>query len=272
MSDIWSATAVAFKGTTSGGVTAPVITSATTASGTVGSAFSYQITADQFAHQLRRDGIAGGFHGQYRDGVDLGDADGGGNLDRDAERDQQRWHRHRDADADGHVAPPVITSATTASGTVGSAFSYQITATNSPTSYGATGTAGGINGQYRDGADLGDAHGGGNLHRDAERDQQQRHRQCHPDADDRGRAAGDHQRHHGQWDGGQRLLLSDHGHQLAHQLWRDRIARRTIGQHRDGLISGTPTAAGTSTVTLSATNSAGTGTATLTLTITPRRR
>ena len=41
-------------------------------------------------------------------------------------------------------APPVITSATTASGTVGSAFSYQITATNTPTSYGATGLPAGL--------------------------------------------------------------------------------------------------------------------------------
>ncbi|NBP25488.1 MAG: hypothetical protein EBU81_13255, partial [Proteobacteria bacterium] len=35
--------------------------------------------------------------------------------------------------------PPVITSATTGSATVGTAFSYQITATNSPTSYAGTG-------------------------------------------------------------------------------------------------------------------------------------
>lgn len=35
---------------------------------------------------------------------------------------------------------PVITSATTATGTYGVAFTYQITATNSPTSYGAVGT------------------------------------------------------------------------------------------------------------------------------------
>src|SRR5262249_33694153 len=34
--------------------------------------------------------------------------------------------------------PPVITSAGTASGTVGVAFTYQITATNGPTSFGAS--------------------------------------------------------------------------------------------------------------------------------------
>src|SRR5206468_4228808 len=41
-------------------------------------------------------------------------------------------------------APPVITSRPTASGTVGNAFSYQITATNNPTSYDATGLPGGL--------------------------------------------------------------------------------------------------------------------------------
>ena len=41
-------------------------------------------------------------------------------------------------------APPVITSGPTASGTVGTAFSYQITATNNPTSYNATGLPAGL--------------------------------------------------------------------------------------------------------------------------------
>ena len=78
----------------------------------------------------------------------------------------------------------MITSATTASGTVGVAFSYQISATNSPTTYGATGLPAGLS-----------------------------------------------------------------------------------VNTASGLISGTPMAAGTSTVTLSATNGSGTGRATLMLTI-----
>jgi hypothetical protein len=81
------------------------------------------------------------------------------------------------------VSAPVITSATTANGTAGTAFSYQITATNSPNSYAATGLPAGLS------------------------------------------------------------------------------------VNATGLISGTPTAAGSSTVTLSATNSGGTGSATLTLTV-----
>ncbi|MGA9061103.1 MAG: choice-of-anchor D domain-containing protein, partial [Terracidiphilus sp.] len=87
----------------------------------------------------------------------------------------------------GSAAPapaPAITSAASAAGTVNSGFSYQITATNTPTSYGATGLPPGL----------------------------------------------------------------------------------TVNTGT-GLVSGTPTTAGTSIVTLSATNGGGTGSATLTLTI-----
>ena len=42
------------------------------------------------------------------------------------------------------VPVPVISSATTAAATVGTAFSYQITASNTPTSYAATGLPGGL--------------------------------------------------------------------------------------------------------------------------------
>src|SRR4029077_5909491 len=44
----------------------------------------------------------------------------------------------------GLPVAPVITSAGTASGTVGTAFSYQIVATNSPTSFNATGLPAGL--------------------------------------------------------------------------------------------------------------------------------
>src|SRR5208282_2584709 len=46
--------------------------------------------------------------------------------------------------APAQAPAPVITSATTASGTVGTTFSYLITATNTPTSYGATGLPAGL--------------------------------------------------------------------------------------------------------------------------------
>src|SRR5213079_1356929 len=84
--------------------------------------------------------------------------------------------------------PPVITSAGTATGTVSVAFSYQIVASNCPTSYDATGLPPGLS-----------------------------------------------------------------------------VDTAT------GLISGTPTTAGTYSVTISATNSSGTGTKTLVITINPAK-
>ncbi len=91
----------------------------------------------------------------------------------------------RPAAAGGTLAPPVITSSASATGQVGSAFNYQITATNSPTSFSAPDLPAGLS-----------------------------------------------------------------------------INTGT------GLISGTPTAAGSPSITLSATNASGTGTATLALTVT----
>ena len=86
--------------------------------------------------------------------------------------------------ASGPAVTPVITSATTATGTAGTAFTYQIIASNTPTSYNATGLPAGL-----------------------------------------------------------------------------------VVSASTGAITGTPTTAGTSSVTISAINSAGTGSATLALTI-----
>ena len=46
--------------------------------------------------------------------------------------------------AQGQPAPPAITSSLTASGTVGVALSYQITASNNPRSFNATGLPAGL--------------------------------------------------------------------------------------------------------------------------------
>ena len=103
---------------------------------------------------------------------------------KDAAGNLSSYSNKATATTDSGVAPPVITSSDTTGGTVGTAFSYQITATNSPTSFGASGLPTGL----------------------------------------------------------------------------------TVDT-ASGLISGTPTGAGTSSVTLSATNSGGTGNSPLTLTI-----
>jgi PKD repeat protein len=50
----------------------------------------------------------------------------------------------RPAGSAGSPASPTITSSNTATGTVGTAFQYQITATNNPTSFNATGLPAGL--------------------------------------------------------------------------------------------------------------------------------
>jgi len=162
-----------------------VITSATTANGNVGTAFSYQITASNSPTSFGATGLPAGLSVNSTTGVISGTptATGTSTVTLSA----------TNAGGTGNAtltltiavpAPPVITSATSANGTVGSAFSYQITATNSPTSYGTT-----------------------------------------------------------------------------------RLPPGLSLNAATGLISGTPTTAGISTVTLSATNAGGTGNATLTFTI-----
>ncbi|HTX35795.1 MAG TPA: putative Ig domain-containing protein, partial [Bryobacteraceae bacterium] len=163
---------------------APVITSATTASGTVGTVFSYQIAATNSPTSYAATGLPSGLSVSSTSGLISGTPTAAGTSTVSLSATNSTGTGNATLTVTVTAAAPVITSATTASGTVGTAFSYQIAATNSPTSYAATGLPGG-------------------------------------------------------------LSVSS----------------------TSGLISGTPTTAGTSTVSLSATNSTGTGKATLTLTI-----
>ena len=170
-------------------VAAPVISSASTASGTVGSAFSYQITATNTPTSYGATGLPAGLSVNSGNGLISGTPTTAATSTVTLSASNSGGTGSASLTLTIAAAPipaPVITSATTASGTVGSAFSYQITATNSPTSYGATGLPAGLS-----------------------------------------------------------------------------------VNSGNGLISGTPTTAATSRVTLSATNSGGTGNATLTLTINP---
>jgi hypothetical protein len=70
----------------------------------------------------------------------------------------------------------------------------------------------------------------------------------------------------GRSDGGKCLLVSDHGDEQSDHGATGLPGGLTVNS-ATGLISGTPTAPETSTVTLSATNNSGTGKATLMLAI-----
>ena len=162
---------------------------------------------------------------------------------------------------------PVISSATSASGTIGTAFSYQITATNSPTSYSATGLPAGLSVNTSSGLISGtptasgtstvtlgatNASGKGNatlaLTITA----------AHPAITSATSGSG--------------TVGTAFSYQITATNSPTSYSATGLPaglsvNTATGVISGTPTAAGTSTVTLGATNSGGTGSATLTLTV-----
>jgi Putative Ig domain len=122
----------------------PAITSGTVASGTMGSGFSYQITASNNPTGYGANGLPAGLSVNAGTGLISGTptATGTTNVTLSA------------ANASGtgtailliSVLPPapVITSATNAAAVLGQPFSYQITASNNPTGYGAGGLPEGL--------------------------------------------------------------------------------------------------------------------------------
>ncbi len=141
----WTMQMVALK-PASGTVGAPpVITSATTASGTVGSAFSYHITATNSPTSYGASGLPAGLSVNTATGLISGTPTTTGTSAVKVSATNSAGTGNATLTLTiNNPAPPVITSATSATGTVGSAFRYQITATNTPTSYGATGLPAGL--------------------------------------------------------------------------------------------------------------------------------
>ncbi|MEO7142930.1 MAG: Ig domain-containing protein [Bryobacteraceae bacterium] len=170
-----------------------------------------------------------------------------------------------------NVAPPtpVIDSATTVGGIVGSAFSYQITGTNTPTRYGATGLPVGLSVNTATGLISGTptAAGTSTVTLSATNSGGTGYATLTltialsaPVIDSATTAGG--------------TVGSAFSYQITgtNSPTRYGAAGLPAGlsiNTATGLISGTPTAAGTSTVTLSAANSGGTGYASLTLAIIP---
>jgi len=126
---------------------APVISSPASATATAGSPFSYAITATNSPTSFNATNLPSGLNVSTSTGVISGtpQSAGASTITLDA----------TNAGGTGTATllltinpsatpPPVITSPLSASGNVGSNFSYNITATNNPTSYNATGLPSGL--------------------------------------------------------------------------------------------------------------------------------
>ncbi|MGA9990191.1 MAG: choice-of-anchor D domain-containing protein [Terriglobales bacterium] len=135
---------VSLSGTGMAPAQAPVITSATTASGTAGTAFSYQIAATNTPTSYGATGLPAGLSVNSGNGLISGTPPTAATSTVTLSASNSGGTANATLTLTIKPAVPVITSATTASGTAGSAFSYQIAASNTPSSYGATGLPAGL--------------------------------------------------------------------------------------------------------------------------------
>ena len=122
----------------------PKITSAASATGTVNEAFAYQITASGEPTSFGVQGLPAGFAVNPQTGVISGTPKAAGKVSLTLNAYNAAGKGSAALTLTVQAAPPVITSAATATATVGQAFSYQVAATNQPTSFGVQGLPAGF--------------------------------------------------------------------------------------------------------------------------------
>lgn len=125
----------------------PVISSPATANGTVGTAFSYQIAASNNPTSFDATGLPAGLSVDNSTGLISGTptVSFGGSITISATNADGTDSRNVTLTIAAALIPsPVITSPTTDSGVAGASYNYQIVATNSPDSYGASGLPAGL--------------------------------------------------------------------------------------------------------------------------------
>ena len=252
---------------------APTITSSLTGAATVGTAYTYQIAATGNPTSFNATGLPAGLTVNTTTGVISGTptAAGTSNVAISATNGVGTGTATLALTVSNPAGnPPVINSTLTSAATVGTAYTYQITATNTPTSFNATGLPAGLTVSTTTGAITGTptAAGTSNVTISAT---------------------------NGVGTGTATLVLTVSnpagnppainsslastatvGTAYSYQITATNAptgfnatglpAGLTVNT-TSGVISGTPTAVGSSNVTISASNGAGTGTATLTLTV-----
>ncbi|TNF97832.1 MAG: autotransporter domain-containing protein [Gammaproteobacteria bacterium] len=117
---------------------APVITSGLAASGTIGATFSYQIIASYNPISYAALNLPPGLTIDTNTGLISGNPTTNGTFNTTISATNATGTGTETLVITISAGAPVITSASTSAGTTGQAFNYQITATNSPTSYNAT--------------------------------------------------------------------------------------------------------------------------------------
>jgi hypothetical protein len=128
----------------SGAPGAPVISSALTASGTTGTAFNSAITATGNPTSFFAIGLPAGLSFDPANGGIYGTPTITGTFNVTIRASNRGGTSSASLSLTINPPPPVISSVLTANGTVGVAFNYAITATNSPASYNATGLPAGL--------------------------------------------------------------------------------------------------------------------------------
>ena len=249
----------------------PVLTSTTTANGTVGSAFSYQITASGSPASYAATMLPAGLSLDPSTGAITGTPTAVGNTTITLSATNSEGTGSGNLTIRVVPARPEITSATTANGTVGSAFSYQIAASGSPASYAATMLPAGLSLDPSTGAITGtptavgnttitlsatnsEGTGSGNL--------TIRVVPARPEITSATTANG--------------TVGSAFSYQIAASGPPTSYAAKKLPKGltlnaSTGAITGTPMAAGNTTITLSATNSEGIGSGNLTIRVVPAR-
>ena len=123
---------------------APVVSSATTASGTNGVSFSYQIAASNFPTSFSASGLPAGLSVNSITGLITGTPSVSGTFNATISASNSGGTGNATLTITLQPPAPVINGALSVTGTSGSAFSYTITASNSPTSFAASGLPAGL--------------------------------------------------------------------------------------------------------------------------------
>ncbi len=122
----------------------PVITSAATANGVQGTPMTYQITASNSPTSYNATGLPAGLTVNTANGLISGTPSVMGSFPVTVSATNATGTGSTTVNFNIAIGPPVVTSAGVAAGQTGSVFTYAITATNSPTSFAATGLPAGL--------------------------------------------------------------------------------------------------------------------------------